>query len=38
MVCPAPNVHVSCQEVTALPRSVTVTFAPNPPVHWLETL
>src|SRR5581483_3830117 len=35
MVCPAVNDQASFQEVIALPRLVTVTFAPKPPCHWL---
>ncbi|GAB3809345.1 hypothetical protein GCM10027605_44120 [Micromonospora zhanjiangensis] len=30
-VCPAANDQASCQPLTASPRLVTVTEAPNPP-------
>ena len=36
-VCPAVKDHVNCHEVTGSPRLVRLTFAPNPPDHWLET-
>ena len=36
--CPALNDQVRVQLLTALPRLVTVTLAPKPPCHWLETL
>jgi hypothetical protein len=34
---PAENVHSSVQLETASPRLVTVTLAPKPPFHWLDT-
>jgi hypothetical protein len=39
MLCPLPNVHVTCQLVVAfVPVLVTVTEAWNPPGHWLVTV
>jgi hypothetical protein len=37
MVWPAPKVQASRQPLSGSPRLVTVTLAPNPPGHWLET-
>lgn len=35
MVCPAVKDHVNRHPFIGLPSLVTLTFAPNPPDHWL---